>query len=74
MIKNVTARPVMVGRGQVMAVMKPGNKVPKMLVPKSTMIESESEPGVGTQVSKPKEGHQEGSHIHLKQSIGEPIE
>ena len=35
------------GREQVMVVVKPGNEVPKMLAPKSTMIESKSGPGVG---------------------------
>ena len=62
-----------VGRGQVMAVIKPGNEVPKMLAPKSTTIKSKRGPGVGPWVSKPKEGPQEGSSVHLKQSIGELI-
>ena len=47
MLKNLTAQPVMVGKGQTVAVIKPGNEVPKMLAPKINDIENESGPGVG---------------------------
>ena len=74
MIKNLTSQPVMVGKGQVIGVVKPGNEVPKMLAPRNTIEESESDPKVGPRVSQPKEGPLEGSRIHLKQSIGELLE
>ena len=64
----------MVGKGQTVAFIKPGNEVPKMLAPKIDDIENESGPGVGPRVSKPKEGPQEGSNVYLKQSIGQPLE
>ena len=69
MLKNLTARPVTVGRGQTVAAIKPGNEVPKMLAPKIDNTENESGPNVGPQVSKPKEGPQEGSCVYLKQSV-----
>ena len=56
MLKNLTARPVMVGRGQTVAAIKPGNEVPKMLALKIDDIENESGPGVDPRVSKPEEG------------------
>ena len=74
MLKNLMARPVTVGRGQTVAVIKPGNEVPKMLAPKIDDIENESGSGVDPRVSKPKEGPWEGSCVHLKQSIGWPLE
>ena len=46
MLKNLTAQPVTVGRGQTVAAIKPGNEVPKMLAPKIDDIENESGPGV----------------------------
>ena len=48
MLKNVTARPMTVGRGQMIATIKPGNEVPKMLAPKIVSIENESGNEVGT--------------------------
>ena len=74
MLKNLTAQPVTVGKGQTVAVIKPGNEVPKMLAPKINDIENKSSPGVGPRVSKPKEGPREGSRVYLKQSIGQPLE
>ena len=74
LLKNLTARPVTVGRGQTVAVIRQGNEVPKMLAPKVDDIENESSPGVDPRVSKPEEGPREGSCVHLKQSIGQPLE
>ena len=45
-----------------------------MLAPKIDDIENESGLGVDPPVSKPKEGPREGSRVHLKQSIGQPLE
>ena len=45
-----------------------------MLAPRSTIEESKSDPEVGPQMSKPEEDPREGSHIHLEQSIGKPLE
>ena len=70
MLKNLTARPVTVGKGQTVAIIKPGNEVPKMLALKINDIENESGPGVGPRVSKPEEGPWEGPRVYLKQSIG----
>ena len=47
MLKNLTAQPVMIGKGQTVAVIKPGNEVPRMLAPKINDIENESGPRVG---------------------------
>ena len=74
MLKNLTARPVMLGRGQLVAVKKPGNEVPKMLAPKMRNVENESGPEAYPRVSKPDEGPREGSCIYLKQSVGQPVE
>ena len=74
MLKNLTAQPVTVGRGQTVAAIKPGNEVPKMLAPKIDNIENESGPGVDPRVSKPEEGPREGSCVYLKQSVGRPLE
>ena len=74
MLKNLTARPVMIGKGQTVAVIKPGNEVPKMSAPKINDIENESGPEVDPRVSKPKEGPREGSRVYLKQSISRPLE
>ena len=63
-----------VGWGYTVAVVRPGNEVPKMLAPKMKNSENESDPGVGPQVSKPDEGPWEGSRIYLKQSVGQPLE
>ena len=46
MLENLTARPVTVGRGQTVAAIKPGNKVPKMLALKINDIKNKSSPGV----------------------------
>ena len=40
MLKNLTARPVTVGRGQMITTIKPGNEVPKMMAPKIDNIET----------------------------------
>ena len=56
LLKNLTARPVTVGRGQTVAAIKPGNEVPKMLALKIDDIKNESSPRVDPQVSKPEEG------------------
>ena len=74
MLKNLTARPVTVGRGQTIAAIKPGNEVPKMLALKIDDIENESSPGVDPWVSEPEEGPWEGSCVYLKQSISHPLE
>ena len=74
MLKNLTARPVTVGRGQTVAAIKPGNEVPKMLAPKIDNIENESGPEVDPWVNKPEEGPRNGSRVYLKQSIGRPLE
>ena len=74
MLKNLTARPVTVGRGQMIATIKPGNGVPKILAPKIDNIENKSSLEVGAQVSKPKEGPREGSHVYLKQGVAQLIE
>ena len=74
MLKNLMARPVVVGWGHVVAVVKPGNEVRKMLAPKTKNIENESGPEVGARVSKPDEGPWESSRVHLKQSVGQPLE
>ena len=74
MIKNPTVQPVTVGRVQVMVVVKPANEVPKMLVPNNTMIKTESGPRIGSRVSKPEEGRQDGYHVYLKQSIGDKLQ
>ena len=63
-----------VGRGQTVTAIKPSNEVPKMLAPKINNIENESGPKVDPRVSKPEEGPREGSHVYLKQSVGQPIE
>ena len=42
MLKNLTARPVTVGLGQMIATIKPSNEVPKMLAPKIDNIKNES--------------------------------
>ena len=74
MLKNLTARPITVGRGQMIATIKPGNEVPKMLAPKIDTIENESSLEVDARVSKPKEGPREGSLVYLKQSVAQPLE
>ena len=74
MLKNLTARPVTVGRGQTVAAIKPSNEVPKMLAPKIDNIENESSPEVDPWVSKPEEWPREGSHVYLKQSVSQPLE
>ena len=72
MLKNLAARPVTVGRGQTIATIKPGNKVPKMLAPKIDDTENESGLGVDARVSKPEEGPWEGSRVYLKQGVAQP--
>ena len=74
MLKNLTARPVTVGQGQMIATIKPSNEVPKMLAPKIDNIENESGLEVDARVSKPEEGPQEGSCVYLKQSVAQPLE
>ena len=74
MLKNLTARPVTVGQEHTVAVVKPGNEVPKMLALNMKNIDNESSPEVGPRVSKPNEGPQEGSCVYLKQSVGQPLE
>ena len=74
MFKNLTARPVTVGWGHIVAVVKPGNEVPKMLAPKMKNVENESGPKACPWVSKPNEGPRESSHMYLKQSVGQPLE
>ena len=74
MLKNLTARPITVGRGQTITTIRPGNEVPKMLAPKIHNIENESGLEVDTQVSKPEEGPREGSRVYLKQSVAQPLE
>ena len=74
MLRNLTARPITVGQGQMIATIKPGNEVPKMLAPKIDSIENESSLEVDARVSKPKEGPREGSRVYLKQSVAQPLE
>ena len=74
MLKNLTTQTLVVGWGHVVAVVKPGNEVRKMLAPKTKNIEKESGPEVGARVSKPDEGPWESSRVHLKQSVGQPLE
>ena len=64
----------MISKGQVIRVIKPGNEVPKMLVPRNISEENESNPEVGHQEGKPEEGPQDSSRVYLKQSIGKPLE
>ena len=59
-----------VSREHIVVAGKPGNEVPKMLAPKMKNIENESGPEVGPRVTKPNEGPQESSCVHLKQSVG----
>ena len=63
-----------VGRGHLVAVIKPGNKVPKMLAPKMENVENESGPEACPRVSKPDVGPREGSRVYLKQSVSQPVE
>ena len=70
MIKNLTARPVTVGKGQMVAVVKPANKVPKMLALTEATNKNESAPKVGPWETSPEEGPQ----IYLKQGVMEPSE
>ena len=42
MLKNVTAGPITVGWGQMIATIKPSNEVPEMMAPKIDNIENES--------------------------------
>ena len=74
MLKNLTARPVTVGQGQMIATIKSGNEVPKMMAPKIDNIENESGLEVDARVNKPEEGPREGSHVYLKQSVAQPLE
>ena len=74
MLKNLTARPVTVGRGQMIATIKPSNEVPKMLAPKIDNIENKSGLEVDARVSKPEKGPPEGSCVYLKQSVVLPLE
>ena len=74
MLKNLTARPITVGRGQTIPTIKPGNEVPKMLAPKIDNIKNESSLEVDARVSKPEEGPWEGSRVYLKQSVAQPLE
>ena len=55
------------------ATIKPGNEVPKMLAPKINNTENESSLGVDARVSKPEEGSREGSHVYLKQGVAQLI-
>ena len=73
-LKNLTTWPVTVGRGQMIATIKPGNEVPKMLAPKIDNIENKSGLEVGAWVSKPEEGPREGSCVYLKQGVAQLIE
>ena len=74
MLKNLTARPITVGRGQMITTIKPGNEVPKMLAPKIGNIKNESSLKVDARVCKPEEGPWEGSRVYLKQSVAQPLE
>ena len=74
MVKNLTARPVTLGRGHLVAVFKPSNEVPKMLAPKMENVKNESGPETSPQVSKPDEGPRESSCIYLKHSVSQPVE
>ena len=74
MLKNLTARPVTVGRGRTIATLKPSNEVPKMLAPKIDNIENKSSLEVDARVSKSEEGPREGSRVYLKQSVVQPLE
>ena len=56
MLKNLTARPITVGQGQMIATIKPGNEVPKMLAPKIDNIENESGLEVDARVQQTRGG------------------
>ena len=73
-LKNLTARPVTLGRGQIVASIKPGNEVPKMLASKNRNVENGRGPEACPRVSKPDEGPREVSRVNLKQGVCQPKE
>ena len=59
MIKNLRARAVTVGKGQVVAKIRPANVIPKMLAPNVAGGVTESTPGGGERGTPTKDSPQE---------------
>ena len=73
MIKNLTARAITVGKGQVVAEIKPANAIPKMLAPKVVEEATESAPGGDERGTPAKDSPQEPSPESEENPPSDPI-